>query len=104
HNVANTIAIQFLATNMASVVSDPIVVSPGVGNRLGFTTQPGQAASGLPFGIQPALNAQDQFGNNSVVGLPASQTVTMTLSLGTGPLSGTTNLDIGTNAGNGVVT
>src|SRR5439155_14005174 len=83
--------------------SDPIVVSPGTANRLVFTTQPGQAASGLAFGIQPVLTTRDQFGNNSLVGLPDSQTVTMSLSSGAGPLLGTTNLDIGTNGGNGVV-
>src|SRR5206468_140554 len=57
-----------------------------------------------PFGIQPVVKSQDQFGNNSTAGLPASRNVTVTLSAGTGPLTGTTTLDIGTSAGNGTVT
>src|SRR5260370_15396440 len=70
--------------------------------RLAFQTQPGAAAPGAPFTTQPGVKRQDQFGNTSTLGLPASQTVTMTLTSGTGPLLGATNLDIGTNAGNGV--
>src|SRR5205085_2184296 len=73
-------------------------------SRLAFTTQPGSAVAGAPFGAQPILRAQDQFGNNSTVGLPASQNVTMTLTAGSGALLGATNQDIGTSAGNGVVT
>src|SRR6185436_13213719 len=48
--------------------------------------------------------SRDQFGNNSTVGLGANKDVTVTLSAGTGPLLGTTTLDIGTSAGNGLVT
>src|SRR5207244_6019372 len=53
---------------------------------------------------QPALRSQDQFGNASTTGLPASRNVTLTLTAGTGALQGSTNADIGTSAGNGVVT
>ncbi len=102
--VANPITILFTASNLTSVTSGPIAVGPATASQLLFTTQPGAAAAGAPFGIQPALKSQDQFGNDSAVGLPASQIVTMTLSSGTGSLSGGTNQDIGTNAGNGVVT
>src|SRR6185503_2844186 len=52
----------------------------------------------------PVLKSRDQFGNDSVVGLPASRSVAVALTSGTGPLLGTTNLDIGTGAGNGTVT
>ena len=52
---------------------------------------------------QPVLRSRDQFGNNSTVGLAGSQPATVTLSAGTGPLLGTTTLDIGTTAGNGIV-
>src|SRR5439155_27413 len=91
------------STNLSGVTSDPIVVGPGTANRLVFTTQPGSASAGYPFGIQPVVKSQDQFGNISAVGLPASQNVTVTLSSGTGTLSGNTSLDIGTAAGNGTV-
>src|SRR5580765_1836295 len=104
HNVTGPITIQFTATGLASVTSSPIVVGPGPANQLVFTTQPGSASAGFPFGIQPVLKSRDQFGNDSSAGLPAIRNVTVTLSAGTGPLSGNSILDIGTNAGNGTVT
>src|SRR5438876_8342095 len=104
YNIANTITLLFSSPGLTSVTSAPIVVGPGQANRLAFTTQPGSAASGAPFGVQPVIKSQDQFGNLSTVGLPTNQIVTMTLSSGVGPLSGTINQDIGTNAGNGTVT
>src|SRR5439155_7623209 len=60
------------------------------------------ATAGSAFGTQPVVQSQDPFGNFSTVGLSNSLTVTLTLTGGTGPLQGTTNLDIGTNGGNGI--
>src|SRR5262249_10303094 len=60
------------------------------------------AAVGAVFGTQPVIRTRDQFGNNSTVGLGASKVVTLSLSSGTGPFLGTTNVDLGTGAGNGV--
>src|SRR6266446_3188064 len=71
-NLANTITLLFTAPGLTSVTSDSIVVGPGQANRLTFSTQPGSAASGVPFGVQPVIESQDQFGNLSTVGLPAS--------------------------------
>ena len=76
-------------------------ITPGPVSMLAFTTQPGSANAGAPFGQQPVVQTQDQYGNNSTVGLPANLTVTLTLSSGTGPLQGTTTFDIGTGAGDG---
>src|SRR6266571_304611 len=101
-NVANTNTIVFSASGLTSVTSDPIVVGPGPATRLAFTTQPGSALSGSPFTTQPVVNSQDEFGNNSSVGLPAQQIVTLTLSSGAGPLLGSVSQDLGTNDGNGV--
>src|SRR4029434_9862002 len=86
------------------VTSDPIVVEPAPADRLVFVTQPGSASAGVPFGIQPVLKTQDRFGSFSSAGLPAGKLITLTLSAGSGTLSGTTTLDIGTAAGNGTVT
>src|SRR5262249_42805047 len=72
HNVIGTITVQFSGTNLTTLTSDPIVVGPGIANRLVFTTQPGSAVSGAPFGVQPVIKSRDQFGNDSIVGLPAS--------------------------------
>ncbi|HAV61912.1 MAG TPA: hypothetical protein DCY13_06065, partial [Verrucomicrobiales bacterium] len=71
--------------------------------RLALVTQPGGAGAGAPFGQQPVIETQDAFGNSSTVGLAASLMVSVTLTSGTGPLQGTTALDIGTAAGAGTV-
>ena len=39
---------------------------------LAFTTQPGSAVAGVPFGQQPVLETVDAFGNPTTTGLPAS--------------------------------
>jgi hypothetical protein len=78
-------------------------ITPGPVAKLVFVTQPGLAVPGAPFLQQPVVQTQDQFGNDSTVGLPASLIVTVTLTSGTGPLQGTVALDIGTSGGNGTV-
>jgi hypothetical protein len=71
---------------------------------LAFTTQPGSAVAGLPFGQQPVLETVDAFGNPTTTGLPAGLIVHVALTNGTGTLLGTTSQDIGTGGNNGVVT
>jgi hypothetical protein len=103
HLVANTITIQFSSGSLTGATSTAIAVSPAAASMLAFTTQPGNAAAGSAFGTQPVVVSQDAFGNNSVSGLPASLSVNLSLTAGNGPLLGTTTLDLGTSAGNGVV-
>src|ERR1044071_4989372 len=67
-NIANTVTLVFSPAGLTSVTSDPIVVGPGQSTKLAFTTQPSSAASGAPFGVQPVVKSQDQFGNLSTVG------------------------------------
>jgi len=103
HNNVGPMTIQFAATNLISVTSATVMVGPAPADRLYFATQPGSASAGVPFGIQPVVKTRDQFGNDTVAGLPGSRIVTLALSSGSGTLTGTTSLDIGTNAGNGVI-
>ncbi len=70
---------------------------------LAFTTQPGLAVAGVPFGQQPVLEAVDAFGNPTTAGLPASLVVNLALTNGSGNLLGTTTYNIGTSGSNGVV-
>lgn len=77
---------------------------PDIASQLVFTTQPTNATAGAAFGTQPVVKSQDQFGNDSTNGLPASSYVSLSLTSGTGPLQGITSLDIGTGAGKGVAT
>src|SRR5262249_29251028 len=81
-----------------------ITVSPAAADRLVFTTQPGSTTYGSALSPQPVLKSRDAFGNDSTVGLNASQIVSLSLSADTGALLGTSALDIGTAAGNGTVT
>ena len=82
--------------------SDPFnVIGPVV--ALAFTTQPGAAVAGLPFGLQPVLKTVDAFGAPTTVGLPANLAVYVSHTNGVGTLSGTTVFNIGTSGGNGVI-
>src|SRR5262249_30852043 len=104
HNVANTITILFSSGTLPNVTSGTIAVSPATAIALAFATQPGNATAGSIFGTQPLVQSRDQFGNVSTVGLPGSLNLNVSLTTGTGPLQGTTSVDIGTGAGNGIAT
>src|SRR5439155_23418979 len=103
HNVATNITISFTSGSLTNTTSTAIAVSPAAASQLAFATQPANGTVGSMLVTQPVLRSRDQFGNNSTVGLAGSQPATVTLSAGTGPLLGTTTLDIGTTAGNGIV-
>src|SRR5882757_6619760 len=75
----------------------------GPATQLIWSTQPGLATNGVPFGQQPLLQTADALGNPSTSGLPSSLIVTVAQSAGPGQLLGTTNFNIGTSGSNGVV-
>jgi hypothetical protein len=83
--------------------SNPFMVIGPV-TALAFTTQPGLAVAGVPFGRQPVLETVDAFGNPTITGLPASLNINITLTNGSGTLLGTTSYNLGTTGSNGVVT
>jgi hypothetical protein len=90
----------------ANIATVSILVSSntaGPATQLIWTTQPGLATNGVPFGQQPVLQTADPYGNPTTNGLPATLIVTVTQSAGNGPLSGSTNFNIGTSGSNGVV-
>src|SRR6185369_7547110 len=101
HNVANTIALSFTANGLTSATSANIVVGPATASQLVLTTQPSGTRTGSPLATQPAIKAQDAYGNTSNVGLPANLNVSLALTSGSGSLLGTSSLDIGSAAGNG---
>lgn len=76
----------------------------GAAAKLAFTTEPALASLSTIFGQQPVVVTQDQFGHTTNEGLLPNLDVTLSLTTGTGILSGTNMLDIGTSAGNGTVT
>ena len=91
------------SSGLTAATSSAFNLSPGQATRLVFATQPGDATAGTPFGIQPVVKVQDDFGNNAILGLGTSLPLTLSISSGTGTLLGTTTLDIGTLSGNGAV-
>ena len=76
---------------------------PGPVSKLIWQVQPDLATNGIPFTQQPLLLTADGTGSPSTNGLPETLEVVLTLTAGIGPLSGTTNLNIGTSGWNGSV-
>ena len=89
------------SANIATVTLSNHV--PGTVTQLIWGTQPGLATNGMPFGQQPVLETADALGNPSTNGLPPLLPITVSLSSGSGALSGMTNFDIGISGSNGVV-
>jgi hypothetical protein len=102
HNVATNISILFASGAFPSVTSSTVAVGPTTASALAFLTQPGNGTAGSILSTQPVVRSLDQFGNLSAVGLPASLNVTASLAAGTGPLQGTTSVNLGAGAGNGI--
>jgi hypothetical protein len=102
-NAGPSVILNFTSGGLTPVNAAAINVSAGPASLLTWTTQPGNAIAGLPFGTQPVLQTADAYGNPSASGLPATQNVQVLLSAGTGPLLGTTNYNLGFAGGNGVV-
>jgi hypothetical protein len=96
-----TLTVTAATGNAPPMNSNPFMVIGPVA-ALAFTTQPGSAFAGVPFGQQPVLQTVDQYGNPTTTGLPSSLPGQVTLTNGNGTLLGTTSFDIG--ASDGVVT
>src|SRR5262249_58287515 len=103
HIAPTTFPLSSSASGAPGTTPRPIPATPAAAAQLVFTSQPGSTTYGAALSPQPALKTQDQFGNDSTVGLGASQPVALSISSGTGLLLGTASLDIGTAAGNGTV-
>ncbi len=74
---------------LATRVSDAFAVSPAAASQLVFTTQPSLSSASLtPFAQQPVVAIEDAYGNTVTAGPDATATITLTLSGGTGTLSG----------------
>src|SRR5213594_655043 len=82
HNVATNITLAFSASGVNGTTSSSIAVSAAAADRLVFTTQPGSTTYGSALSPQPVLKTRDPFGNDSTLGLGASQAVTLSVSTG----------------------
>ncbi len=88
HNVAGTISIQFTSVpSLTPITSNNIVVSPAAPKKLVFVQQPTNDTAGTIITPPITVQLQDTFSNNVS---QSGVAVLMTLSSGTGTLSGTT--------------
>ena len=69
-----------------------------------WTTQPGSALAGSPFGQQPVLKTADAGGNITTLGLGPTNLVIVHLISGSGLVGNSLTYNIGTDGSNGVIT
>lgn len=74
------------AAGLTSATSNVFTVTPAAPAALAFSTQPGGGASAVPWSTQPVVEIRDSSGNFIDT---ATNAVTLTLTTGTGNLSGT---------------
>ncbi len=93
-DVAETITIHFTSSPvLAAATSNAVVISPAAASQLVIATQPSPTATaGVVFSTQPVVNVEDQYGNLET-GDNTTQ-ITAALSLGAGPLLGTTTVTV----------
>ena len=98
-----TITLTFRAGTL-STNSTAISVTPGPAVSVIWTTQPGSATAGAPFGQQPVLKAVDAGGNITTLGLGPTNLVVVHLISGSGLVGDSLVYNIGTDGSNGVIT
>ncbi len=76
-------------TPAMSVTCAAFTIGLDTANQLVFTTQPGGGTAGQLWGTQPVVQIQDAEGNLVTAGADATRLVTLSLTSGTGTLSGT---------------
>lgn len=89
HNIANNITLNFSASGLNTIESDFIAVSPASASQLVFKVQPSQTGTNRSISPPVEVRLQDPFNNNVS---QAGATVNISLSSGTGTLSGTTSV------------
>lgn len=87
----------------ASATSTPISVTVGPAMTVIWTTQPGSAVAGAPFGQQPVLMTADAGGNITTLGLGPTNLVVVHQISGSGLVGAPLTYNIGTDGSNGVI-
>lgn len=86
-NIAGTKNLTASSDGLNSAVSNAFTISAGAVAKVGFSQQPSDTTAGNTISPSVTVQLQDIYGNNVSTG---SVSITMTLSSGTGVLSGTT--------------
>ena len=94
-DTAENITLRFTSTPVLTTVnSSNIVVSPASATQLAINTEPSATATaGVAFSTQPGVLVEDQYGNVET-GDNTTQVTAASLSLGSGPLLGTTTVTV----------
>ena len=103
-SLTNTGNITLNFTAGSASISSPITVSIGPVTQVIWTTQPGRATNGLPFGQQPVLQTADAGGHLSTINLGATNMVVVSQYAGSGLTGGPLTFNMGTAGSNGVAT
>ncbi len=91
-DTVETISLGFAGDGLTTAPSSNIVITP-TPSKLVIQLEPsGSATAGQPFAIQPVIFEEDQFGN--LVTTDNSTVLTASLSIGDGPLHGTTSVTV----------
>ena len=93
YDIAESISLRFTAGGLSVNATAKTVVSPAAPSKLVIQTQPSATATaGQPFGTQPVVYEEDQFGNVELG--DNSTVVTASLASGPGPLQGITTATV----------
>ena len=93
YDIAESISLRFTAGGLSVIPPAKTVVSPAAPSKLVIQTQPSATATaGQPFGTQPVVYEEDQYGNVELG--DNSTVVTASLASGPGPLQGTTTATV----------
>ncbi len=85
-----TYTLTFSSPNLTSVTADIAPTGAGPAAGIAFITQPSLSTqAGTAFAQQPRVAILDRLGNTVTSGVDATKTISMTLTTGTGTLSGT---------------
>jgi hypothetical protein len=103
-SLTNTGGVTLSFTSGAASVTSPITVSVGPVAEVIWTTQPGLATNGMPFGQQPVLQTADAGGHVSTINLGATNMVVISLYSGSGLAGGPLTFNMGTDGSNGIAT
>ena len=81
------------AGTKTTTTSPAFTITYAAASQLVFTTQPGGGMAGTAWAQQPVVTIEDQYGNTVTSGSDATVSVALTLTTGTGTLSGTTSMN-----------
>ena len=88
--VGTTYTLTFTSPGLTSTTATISPTGAGPATQLAFTTQPSASTvAGSAFARQPVVNVQDKLGNTVTTGSDATANIALTLTGGTGTLSGT---------------